>query len=70
MRNTPDDDEGYEIEGEVLAVTDKAILLKIDGHGQEWIPKSQILDGDDSPAKGEIIELTITTWIAEQKGFI
>jgi len=49
-------------------VTDKAILLDISGHGQEWIPISQIMDGDDSPAKGEEIELTITTWIAEQKG--
>jgi len=61
-------DDGIEIDGTVLAVTDKAILLDISGHGQEWIPISQIMDGDDSPAKGEEIELTITTWIAEQKG--
>lgn len=65
-----EDDEGFEIEGEVLAVTDKAILLKIDGHSQEWIPKSQILDGEEFPDKGDHIELTVTTWIAEQKGFI
>lgn len=65
-----EDDEGFEIEGEVYAVTDKAILIRIGGHGQVWIPKSQILDGDDSPAKGDVIELTITTWIAEQKGLI
>lgn len=65
-----EDDEAFEIEGEVCAVTDKAILIDIDGHGKEWIPISQILDGDDSPAKGDVIELTITTWIAEQKGLI
>jgi len=65
-----EDDEGVEIEGEVLAVTDKAILLNLENGGQEWIPKSQILDGEEFPDKGDHIELTITTWIAEQKGLI
>lgn len=63
-----EDDEGVEIEGEVYAVTDKAILIDIESHGQEWIPKSQIIEGEEFPEKNEFIELTITTWIAEQKG--
>lgn len=58
------------LEGEVRAVTDKAILVEIDGD-EEWIPKSQIIDCDedvDGIIEGDFVKFSIPGWLAEAKG--
>lgn len=47
--------------------TDKAFLVLIDGE-ETWIPKSQIADADDYNAGDEDLTLSITEWIANEKG--
>jgi len=50
---------------EILAETDKAVLVRISKEDRikEWIPRSQIGD-----LNTDTKELWITQWIAEQKG--
>jgi hypothetical protein len=63
------DDETVTIDVVVKRVSERAVLVETDGE-DIWIPKSQI-DADASEVKlekGEAGVLTITKWIAEQKG--
>ncbi len=49
--------------------TEKALLVKIPGHDDMWIPRSQVHDDSevyDDTANSEGT-LVITQWIAEQK---
>lgn len=63
------DEETYIVEGEVLKVTDKAIGLRVEGYEDVvWIPKSQVVHGDDEPDEGDIAEIEIPMWLAESKG--
>ena len=55
------------IEGKILKETDAAFLIKVDEGEEHWIPKSQISDPDDYK-EGDIGTISITEWIAEQKG--
>lgn len=54
----------------VMRETDNAFLIHIDEVGQHWIPKSQISPEDvDSCVVGETgLSISITEWIADQKG--
>ena len=53
----------------VKAETDKALLLVIDGvEGEYWIPLSQIADSDDYKKGDENVTISVTEWIANQKG--
>ncbi len=54
---------------DILAVTDRAVLVGYDGE-QHWIPVSQLADRDDhTHEKGDTgVTVSITEWIAEQKG--
>jgi hypothetical protein len=62
------------VSGEIVAVTDKAVLLKIDDDTQEWFPFSLLDSGDfDNPMEardiiGEMVDIEIPEWLAEQKG--
>lgn len=64
------------ITDEVAAVTRDAILLKQCArpswsHGQEWIPKSLIVECDqeiDEIEKGDEITVAIPRWLAERIG--
>lgn len=47
--------------------TDAAFLLLIDGQ-QHWVPKSQISDPDVLDAGDEDVTVSLTEWIADQKG--
>lgn len=47
--------------------TDAAFLVIID-NDQFWLPKSQIADADDYNAGDEDVTLSITEWIANEKG--
>ncbi len=51
----------------ILRETDKAFLLLVDGE-EIWIPKGQIANPDDY-SEGDInCTVSITEWIANQKG--
>lgn len=57
---------------EVLRVTDRAILVAIRNHDDEWIARSQIhedshVQGHDGP--GETGVLIITKWLAKKKAW-
>lgn len=54
---------------ECIAETAKAILVEIDG-SEYWIPFSQIDEDSEVYRKGDIGELVITQWIAEQNELI
>jgi hypothetical protein len=49
--------------------SEKAVLVEIDKK-EYWIPKSQIVDTtfDENSEPGDIGEIEMTGWIAEQKG--
>lgn len=54
---------------DVLAVTDRAILIRYEDT-EYWIPVSQMADRDEHGLeKGDTgVTVSITEWIAEQKG--
>ena len=65
-------DEGFLIKGIVMCATEKAILLRSPhvSEIEEWIPLSQLLDCDQPPEEGKTVIFTLTTWLAEQKGWV
>ena len=57
--------ELYTLKGvEIKAETAKAILIEVDEE-EIWIPLSQITDRDD-----DVGEITMSAWIAREKGLI
>lgn len=52
----------------VLYETDKAILVAIPAFGDYWIPKTQIDDRSEVWQDGDVGELWISDWIAQEKG--
>lgn len=52
---------------EVKRETDKAFLVVIDGE-QVWIPKSQIDSPDDYEEGDTNCTISVTEWIANEKG--
>lgn len=54
---------------DIITVTEKAVLIEYDGE-KHWIPVSQLADGEDHnlEAGDKDITVSITEWIAEQKG--
>lgn len=62
------DQDYWSVMGLVTAVTEKAVLVEIDGlFSSTWLPKSQL---EDWPRKEEHGEILMTLWIAQQKGFV
>ena len=55
-----------EVEKVVLEIP-KYFLLLIDG-SEHWIPKSQIADPDTYERGDENVTVSMTDWIAKQKG--
>lgn len=51
----------------IIRETDAAFLIEIDGD-EIWLPKSQIADVDDYNAGIEDCVMSITEWIAMEKG--
>lgn len=51
----------------ILGITDKAFLVSIDGE-EIWLPASQIFDPEEYEKGDENITLSITQWIAREKG--
>jgi hypothetical protein len=54
---------------EILAETEKALLVRFDEDCEEWIPLSQVADPDEYHAEMGAGTISITEWIAKQKGF-
>lgn len=52
---------------DVLRVTGKAILVFFEGE-QHWFPKSQVSEADKYEEGDSGLTVSVTTWIAEQKG--
>lgn len=52
---------------EIKKETDKAFLVTIDGEDY-WLPKSQISDAEDYCDGDQDVTLSVTEFIAEEKG--
>lgn len=52
---------------EVARETQKAFLLRIDGE-EYWIPFSQIADAEDYSEGDVNVSMSISEWIANEKG--
>jgi hypothetical protein len=53
---------------EIVKETDSAFLLRLDDGEEVWIPKSQVSD-PESYAQGDCnATVSVTEWIAKQKG--
>jgi hypothetical protein len=66
-----DDDKTVDVEVErIITETEKALLVVIDG-AEVWMPKNQIHDDSECYSlKSGPGTMTITRWIAEQKGLL
>ncbi len=65
------DDGGFEVgEAECVHDSGKALKCRIDGVGEEWVPQSQIHDDSEVYGNGDRGTLVVSTWYAEQKGWL
>ena len=55
-------------EARAMRDSGKALLCKIEGDVEAWIPKSQIDDDSEVYEEGHEGTLVISLWIAEKKG--
>ena len=56
---------------QVIAVTDKAILITSDGTNHVWIPKSQITDYAGSEELDmKVTSIFVSEWLATEKGLV
>lgn len=53
---------------EIKAETQKAFLVLLDDDSEHWIPFSQIDGAEKHSAGDKDVVLSITEWIAEEKG--
>ncbi len=54
---------------EIMAETEKAFRVRI-GDEEYWLPFSQIADSDDYQAGDKNCTMSVTEWIAKEKGLI
>lgn len=53
----------------ILRETDRAFLLRLEEDGEEvWVPKAQVSDPEDYQEGDENVTVSVTRWLAEQKG--
>ena len=53
---------------EILRETEAAFLVELENGEQHWLPKSQIADSEQYEAGDVNCTVSITEWIAQQKG--
>jgi hypothetical protein len=53
----------------VKAATDKAVLL-YNGKDEAWIPRSQIVDEEETLAKGVATRVELPIWLLEKSGLV
>jgi dephospho-CoA kinase len=66
------DNEYVEVEVEVHAVTQKAMLLSkpdYDESSASWVPKSQ-MNQHEKLDRGDVATVNMAEWIAKREGFI
>lgn len=51
----------------IVKATDKAFLIEYDDE-RHWIPLSQVANPDDYEQGDEDVSISVTEWIADQKG--
>lgn len=54
-------------EGTVIAETEAALLVEIDGE-EIWLPKSHCQFDPEEPGVGEDVTVTMPRWLAKAKG--
>lgn len=54
---------------EIKRVTEKAMLVRVDGE-EHWLPLSQVADADDYNEGDVNCTVSITEWIAREKGLM
>lgn len=57
------------LEGKIEKETDKAFYIDFGEQGKHWIPMSQVADSENYK-EGDIGTISITEWIAGEKGLI
>ena len=53
---------------EIVRGTEKALLVRLAEGEEVWLPLSQIADADDYRAGQKSGTISVTEWIAQQKG--
>lgn len=53
---------------EILKETDAAFRVRLEDGSEHWLPKSQISDADDYNQGDRNAVISITEWIANEKG--
>lgn len=53
---------------DIIKETDSAFLLVIEDGERVWLPKSQVANPDDYSEGDEGVSISVTEWIADQKG--
>lgn len=53
---------------EIVAETDKALLIRFEDGREEWMPLSQIADPDSYKKGDRNGTISLTDWIVHQKG--
>jgi hypothetical protein len=51
----------------VVRVTEKALLVRVDDE-EHWLPTSQVCDAEDYAEGDEDCTISITNWLANEKG--
>lgn len=62
-------DKTVELEVQIKKVTDKAYLIDHGGEEEVWMPKSQVKELE-RVGRGPLHKMTVTEWIANEKGLI
>jgi hypothetical protein len=53
---------------EILRETVDTFLLHLEGGEEVWVPKSQVADANDYKAGDGYCTISVTRWLADQKG--
>lgn len=55
---------------EILKISEKAMLLLLEDGEEAWVPLSQIANAEDYTAGDKKATVSVTEWIAKQKGWL
>jgi hypothetical protein len=55
---------------EILRETDKALLVRFPDGEEEWVPISQISDEEDYRVGDQDGTISVSEWLARQKGWL
>ena len=65
-----DNEPLYRVDATCMAESEKALLIDVGDGSPQWIPRSQICDGENEVAtKDQTGEFVCSLWIAKQKNW-